>query len=229
MIQNFYGYLLQTIIWVCWCSLHSLLISRTVTRFWQRRLGKNYRRYRLTYNVVSTVTLFIPVGYSFHLQRYESALLSWTEHWSLLRITMIGTALFLFWAGARQYDMSHFLGITQLRSDPGSVAQNEQNSFSTAGISSVIRHPWYLGGILLVWSAPSPFYPSTVITAFILTAYFFIGTLLEERKLHSQYGEAYERYQQQVSMLFPHKWVYRCLADKKESRQARSNSADEND
>jgi protein-S-isoprenylcysteine O-methyltransferase Ste14 len=48
---------------------------------------------------------------------------------------------------------------------------------------------------------------SALITNIILTAYFIVGTVLEERKLLLEYGEAYRRYQKQVSMLVPFKYL----------------------
>jgi protein-S-isoprenylcysteine O-methyltransferase Ste14 len=37
----------------------------------------------------------------------------------------------------------------------------------------------------------------------VLTVYVLIGTVLEERKLVLEFGEAYERYQHEVPMLIP--------------------------
>ncbi|NNK97114.1 MAG: hypothetical protein HKP41_22395, partial [Desulfobacterales bacterium] len=68
-------------------------------------------------------------------------------------------------------------------------------------------HPWYLGGIIFIWSAADKVYPSTLITACIVSAYFVIGSLLEERKLQKKFGQAYEDYQKDVSMLIPVKWL----------------------
>jgi protein-S-isoprenylcysteine O-methyltransferase Ste14 len=41
----------------------------------------------------------------------------------------------------------------------------------------------------------------------ILTGYFMIGTVPEERKLLVEFPEAYRAYQQSVSMLFPYQWL----------------------
>ncbi len=84
-------------------------------------------------------------------------------------------------------------------------------NFKTTGASGVVRHPWYLGGIILVWSAFAQMYPSTVIRAIIISCYFVIGSVLEERKLLAHYGMIYSVYQEQVSMLLPLKWVSACI------------------
>jgi protein-S-isoprenylcysteine O-methyltransferase Ste14 len=41
----------------------------------------------------------------------------------------------------------------------------------------------------------------------ILTGYFIVGTVLEERKLSVEFPEAYKEYQQKVSMFFPSRWL----------------------
>jgi protein-S-isoprenylcysteine O-methyltransferase Ste14 len=37
----------------------------------------------------------------------------------------------------------------------------------------------------------------------VISIYFIIGSILEERKLVSEFGERYREYQQTVSMLIP--------------------------
>lgn len=74
-----------------------------------------------------------------------------------------------------------------------------------AGILSAVRHPWYTGGMLIVWARPLD--TAAVMTNLVVCGYFVAGAYLEERKLKVQFGEAYRDYQRQVSMFFPFKWV----------------------
>ena len=127
----------------------------------------------------------------------------------MVRYFLIGTALFLFVSGGKHYDIRHFLGLSQVCTGRTSHLLNDRTVFAASGISAIVRHPWYLGGILMIWSVPKDFFLSTVITAAILSGYFLVGSLLEERKLVKHFGEAYRAYQQDVSMLFPVKWVKR--------------------
>jgi protein-S-isoprenylcysteine O-methyltransferase Ste14 len=46
-----------------------------------------------------------------------------------------------------------------------------------------------------------------VIAAGIISGYFVVGAILEERKLVKHFGDAYRTYQQRVPMLFPVKWL----------------------
>jgi len=61
-----------------------------------------------------------------------------------------------------------------------------------------------LGTFLVVWALVLLFSNvSLVLIATITTAYIFIGATLEERKLVDIFGAAYQKYQQDVPMLFP--------------------------
>ena len=78
--------------------------------------------------------------------------------------------------------------------------------FKTRGILEYVRHPWYTGGILLVWGFGDITDVSLVLKV-ILSSYFIIGTILEERKLVAEIGEPYREYCQRVPMLIPWKRV----------------------
>ena len=59
--------------------------------------------------------------------------------------------------------------------------------------------------MMIVWARDLDV--SAIVTNVILTGYFIIGTLLEERKLSREFPEAYEEYRQKVSMFFPYQWL----------------------
>jgi protein-S-isoprenylcysteine O-methyltransferase Ste14 len=48
---------------------------------------------------------------------------------------------------------------------------------------------------------------TAIVTIIPVTLYLIVGTVLEERKLVLELGEDYRRYQMQVSMLFPFKYL----------------------
>ena len=48
---------------------------------------------------------------------------------------------------------------------------------------------------------------SAIVTNMVLTGYFIVGSLLEERKLRIEFPETYREYQKKVSMLFPYQWL----------------------
>jgi len=57
-------YLALIILWGIWCSIHSGMISLTVTDYLKNRSGKYYRFYRLFYNLVALTTLIPLILYS---------------------------------------------------------------------------------------------------------------------------------------------------------------------
>lgn len=200
-------YLLLIISWLSWCGLHSFLISVPATNYLEKLLGERFRFYRLVFNLISSATLAVPLFVGFSLQKSEPAVFIWSGLSEIIRFCLLGSALILFASAAKYYDMKSFLGISQVRSRRHSHLLKDQNVFTESGVSAIVRHPWYLGGILFVWSAAKVFYPSTVIAAGIISGYFVVGTILEERKLVKHFGDAYRTYQQRVPMLFPVKWL----------------------
>jgi protein-S-isoprenylcysteine O-methyltransferase Ste14 len=63
-----------------------------------------------------------------------------------------------------------------------------------------VRHPIYLFSILMIWSTPDLSADRLLFNA-LWTVWILIGTLLEERDLTAELGEAYRQYQREVPML----------------------------
>ena len=202
-------YFMLAILWIAWCFLHSLAISPGVTAYMRGRLGETFRFYRLAYNCLSVITLVPVLIYTYAIQgeprfRWEGALV-------LVQFGLVLIAGLLFLLGMRHYDMRQFLGLRGLKGGQpeGCTVITEDCRLDTTGILGVTRHPWYLGGILIVWARDLDI--SAIITNGIISGYFVVGAFLEERKLVRQYREDYRSYQRTVSMLFPFKWLRSCL------------------
>jgi len=196
-------YIVLTILWSAWCFLHSALISLTVTEYIRHRFKGAFRYYRVCYNGMSLATL-IPVAiYTYSVQ--SEPLFRWEASFRVIHFVLLFISLFLFFSGARHYDTLQFLGIRQLRQSNSCTLLTEDCELDSTGILGIIRHPWYTGGIIVVWGRDLDV--SAIITNLIITGYFIIGTFLEERKLSIQFGEAYKAYQKRVSMFFPYKWL----------------------
>jgi len=193
-------YLYVVLVWVLWCTLHSALISITVTEFAKKKLGGSFRFYRLFYNVVSLVTL-IPLVYYSHMLR-EAPVFRWEGPLVIVQVFLLVVSIYLFVSGGKHYSWARFLGISQVKAG-SSLA--DSSTFVVSGIHRIIRHPWYLGGILIVWAQDMSV--STILINMVIGVYFMIGAVLEERKLVIEFGEKYREYQQSVSMLFPWRWL----------------------
>lgn len=116
---------------------------------------------------------------------------------------MLVYAGLMFYTGAQVYDMGYFLGLRQWRNYR---KQKETGSlpFHSDGILAYVRHPWYSGGIALLWGFGSCT-DVYLLTRTLLTIYIILGTLLEERRLMRELGEQYRIYCRKVPMLIPWK------------------------
>jgi len=195
--------LLAALLWVLWCALHSTLVATTVTDTMKKKLGDRFRFYRLLYNVVSLVTLIPLVYYSLTIR--QPPFFRWEGYLVIVRYLLLATSISLFVAGARHYNMSQLFGIRQIKTGRVSRAVSEYDTFDTSGILGVIRHPWYIAGVLLVWAGDINL--STLLINIVISAYFVIGTFLEERKLLLEFGDRYREYRRNVSMFIPCKWL----------------------
>ena len=193
------------LLWILWCALHSALITKTVTDYAKMKLGYQYRFYRLFFNIVSLVTLAPLLYYSVSCK--GPLVFQWEGSLLIVKYLLLVMGIFLFVAGARHYSMSQFFGIHQIKTGQTDHTLSESDTFDTSGILSVIRHPWYTGGIIIIWS--SDIYLSTLLNNIVVSAYFVIGSFLEERKLLHDFGDKYREYQKHVSMLVPYKWLTR--------------------
>ena len=196
-------YLYSVLGWVLWCTLHSGLISITVTEYAKRQLGSGSRFYRLFYNIISLVTLLPLLYYSVSIR--GEPVFRWEGSLIVVQYLLLATSTFLFVAGGWNYNMSQFLGILQIRAERATHTLSSYDTFVASGIHKMIRHPWYLGGILIIWAWDLSL--SEILDNIVITSYFIVGTFLEERKLVREFGERYRQYQRNVSMFFPYKWL----------------------
>jgi protein-S-isoprenylcysteine O-methyltransferase Ste14 len=196
-------YLLLALLWSAWCFVHSALISLRVTAFLKRRLEDRFRFTRLVYNGFASVTLVPVAWYTYSLK--TEPLFSWNGSWRAGQVLLLAVSLFLFVEGARHYDGAAFLGIRQLKKGDGCTGLTETCALETRGILGIVRHPWYAGGMMIIWARDLDL--SAIITNVILTGYFVVGAFLEERKLSIEFPESYKEYRQKVSMFFPYRWL----------------------
>jgi protein-S-isoprenylcysteine O-methyltransferase Ste14 len=82
----------------------------------------------------------------------------------------------------------------------------EGQELVTGGAYGVVRHPVYLGA-LLIWSGLSLCFlsiPAAAVTAaYVLPAY-AVYIRSEEAMMRGSFGEQYDRYRRDVPMLLPH-------------------------
>jgi methanethiol S-methyltransferase len=187
--------------WAAWGAMHSLLISPA----WMRLVSACFPRlcpwYRLSYNALAVLTI-LPLLY-FKDALAGETLFGWSGPLVVLRFALLGAGLWLFWAGARSYDLRVVGGLTQLRSGCTFAGSPYAEELRTSGILGRVRHPWYGGALLLLWTRTGAFDAAELITSLVLTLYVLVGARLEERKLVHVHGQAYQDYRQTTPMFFP--------------------------
>ncbi|NOQ46977.1 MAG: hypothetical protein GQ559_09965 [Desulfobulbaceae bacterium] len=198
---------MTTLILLCllWCILHSLLITRTASEWFRKKGGPYQGLYRIGYILFSTISLIPVLWYMYSLD--QRLLFTWHGLWRLPQILLLLYSAILFYGGMRAYNTDYFLGLQQWR-DYRSRKPGTPLPFRRDGVLRVVRHPWYSGGIAVLWSI-GPITDITLVSKLILSGYLIIGTLLEERKLKIELGDEYGKYCRQVPMLIPWKGIVR--------------------
>ena len=196
-------YVMLSLLVIAWCVLHSAMISVSVTEYFKKRLGSEFRFYRLFFNLISFLTL-IPVALFAYSIRAET-IFHWDGYMRIGQLLLLVVAVLLFFLGGRHYNLRQVLGINQIKEGTSNKAISDTGELDTSGVLEITRHPWYLATILLIWARQMDV--SVIFVNVILTSYLIVGTFLEERKLIREFGEKYLTYQKRVSMLIPLKWV----------------------
>ncbi len=189
--------------------IHSYLASSRVKQIIYKK-GKEFLPfYRLLYNVISIVILFIiylnlppsnviiydlPYPYDFVM-------------FALQTLSLAGLVYTLKYFSAKE-----FLGLSQINrwysKNYNFENLDEESSFRTDGLYSFMRHPVYFFSILFLLFRP--YMDLNYFVIFIcLVIYFYIGSIYEEKKLVEKFGDKYIRYQETVPRIVPFKTILR--------------------
>ncbi|MGA8179624.1 MAG: isoprenylcysteine carboxylmethyltransferase family protein [Desulfobacterales bacterium] len=204
-------YVVLISLWGAWCFIHSFTITFAVTGFVRKRFERAYRYYRIFYNLFALATLVPVLVYTFSMRGLP--VFRWEGPFRIIQGLLVLSALVLFIGGAGRYDLARFIGIRQVREDNACGVLTEDCRLDTGGILGIVRHPWYSGGILIVWAGNLDV--TAILTNLVITGYFLIGAFIEEQKLLTEFGEEYLDYRRRVSMFFPFKWSIQRLRGKK--------------
>lgn len=192
---------LLIILWGIWCALHSVFASNSFRRYLSRHHGAMASYHRLLYNIFAVASLLPVLLVSRAFQ--QAPVFTWQGWLRPVQIFMIGVACWLFVAGGRRFDMMQFLGFRQAAGENDCAVLTDDCRLDTSGILGWIRHPWYAGGMIVVWMRSMD--EAAIVVNGLICGYFVIGAYLEERKLVAEYGNAYRDYRRTVSMFFPAK------------------------
>lgn len=107
-------------------------------------------------------------------------------------------------AGARAIDVRELAGLRQVAAPTRTSGM--PTVFKTTGVYGLVRHPIYLGWLLMVFGEPT-MTATRGVFAVVSTLYLVIAIPLEERSLAATAGPAYAEYRRAVrSRLIPFIW-----------------------
>jgi protein-S-isoprenylcysteine O-methyltransferase Ste14 len=181
---------------------HSILASIKVKKFIKEKFGDLIAFYRLFYNIIALVLLYViwELSPKPHIIIYDLP-----NPFDLL--TLIPQLLALagiLWA-FKYICFKEFLGVNQIKRFIERRYTNELDEELTLRIEGPYRysrHPVYFFSIVFLLFRPTMdlFY----LTFFVcIVAYFYIGSVFEEKKLTQIFGEEYIIYRQSVPRIFP--------------------------
>lgn len=181
--------------WLTYFAIHSLLAAnRTKTMINQLAPGLS-PYYRLLYNLLAVMLLF-PALYMLYFVPSEP-LWHWTGYTKLTANSLALLAIIGFLWTLKYYDGMDFLGLRAIKAT--NVASKDK--FCLSPLHRFVRHPWYSLALVIIWTRDMNAH--MLITAVFVTAYFFVGSYWEDKKLLSLYGELYQRYRKAVPGIIP--------------------------
>ena len=194
-------------------AIHSLLASKPAKDVARRIVGDRYRNglYRFAFNAKSVLFLVWATWWFLRLPDREiyRVRVPWSWLFRAGQVASLGVLL----SAVRAIGILDFAGIAQLRSllagldpDPEPEAQGPplgaDGQLVTGQPFRLTRHPSNLGalGVFLLFPRMTVNRLTLVV---LVTLYVVLGSLHEERRLRTAYGEPFERYRQGVSFLVP--------------------------
>jgi protein-S-isoprenylcysteine O-methyltransferase Ste14 len=84
--------------------------------------------------------------------------------------------------------------------------------FRTPSLYRLVRHPLYIGWLVIFWAAPV-MTAAHLVFAVLTTAYILAAIPLEERDLADAFGDTYVSYKRRTPMLVPRLWSAHSAGD----------------
>jgi methanethiol S-methyltransferase len=191
-----YALMIDAFLSIIFFLQHSTLVRPGIKRRLAKFIPEEY--YSAFYGLTSGIFLF-PVLILW--QKSPTIIVSADEiiYWILRFLFFLCIAGF-FW-GSKSLGSFDMLGVKRLmryiRNSPGKPQQ-----IMAKGPYRWVRHPLYLFLLVLIWSCPM-LTLDRLLFNILWTVWIVIGTYLEDRDLHREFGSQYLEYSSRVPMLIP--------------------------
>lgn len=185
------------VVFALWAGMHSLLASLPAKALARRLLGPAADRwYRPAYSAFALLSLLPLLWLAYTLP--DAFLYSVPAPWRwLMRAGQLLAAAGFAVAGWQMSGL-RFLGLTSLlRPEPAGPSQ-----LQVTGLYRCMRHPIYTFSMLFLWLNPDMTVNRLLLTA-LVSLYFYLGSIHEERRLVAEFGAVYQQYQRQVPRFLP--------------------------
>lgn len=181
--------------WGVFGLIHSMLAGEPFKNYCLAAMGSWRKYYRLFYSLLAVVSLVSVLSWQFFI---KSPVIGYFPLVKLFAGIPVGIAGILL-MGACIYKYFYQLsGINVFR------GETSGEILETDGMHRYVRHPLYLGTLLLIW-AIFLFFPllGNLLSCIMITIYTLIGIRFEEQKLLRVFGSAYASYRKKTPMLIP--------------------------
>ncbi len=181
--------------WGVFFFLHSSLASERCKDWFHYKMGDSFRYYRLIYSVMAFITLSGVLALQFSIPFHSVGLLPFLRYFIALPLVICALVLMAVCIAKYFFKLS---GVEVL------YQQQVHPFLETQGLHKFVRHPLYLGSLLLIWSLLLLF-PSgaNLLACIMITVYVRIGIHSEEGKLQRVFGTQYQNYKKKTPMLIP--------------------------
>ncbi len=175
---------------------HSGMVRRPFRARLARVVPPHY--HGAVYSIASGIVLALVV---LLWQRSEVLLYVLTGLPLLISRTLAALAVVVFVWGIKALKGFDPLGLRPIRAYLKGRPERP-STFVVRGPYRWVRHPLYFSVIVLIWSSPE-LTADRLLFNVLWTAWIWLGTVLEERDLLTEFGDTYKTYQQDVPMLVP--------------------------
>jgi len=197
------NFVFAIILWLTFGFIHSLMARPHFKKIINKKIGEIFEKYfyRFFYFITQCIIFYFIYGIIKNLDP-GNILLKIPENFDKIYFVFyIFSNLFLI-ISVLQFDISEFIGVSQIIKFFKKSKKNNQK-LNSSFLYKYIRHPMYLGIILVYISSHTIFTQLFFINLISLIVYIEIGSYYEEKTLVEKFGENYSKYQNSTYKYFP--------------------------